>query len=614
MKQKKHDSVNLRRMLRSNLFSLGFIWRHSKLYLLCALANMLLDGFSSPVTLLLTSRLFDLLDQGTHFLAALQCVLWIAAWKLFGISWDCFYDTCSSVLQARLEQRIQGSLLEKARTLDLAQYDDPDYYHNFIFSMRNAHGNIISAVRNLTDLGSLLFAIAATMGVIAHIDIWAMAATAASCLFSFWLGKKNSVLSFAKSKSMLAVTQKDEYIDRVHRLADHAKELRLTRLGECLTAEYDRNQADYETVTKQYGKKLLKLDIAEGINDRCIYFAVIAWIVYRMAVLGKGLLGGLTIAVNANWRLRQTMQRFGSLLAVLPKQTLQVEQMLTFLAAKPKLQGGTEAVGRFEQIELRNVCFGYRADQPVLHDVSMTIRRGEKIAVVGYNGAGKTTLISLLLRLYDADSGAILYNGTDIRNLRMDSYRRNIGAAFQDHRLFAATVGENIVGDEYREADSDRCLAALAQAALSERTAAMPQGLQTMLTREFDADGVILSGGEAQKLAIARVFASDAELYVLDEPSAALDPLAEYHLHNRIQQSAQDKTVIFISHRLSTTRLADRIYMMENGRIIEAGNHAELMALSGKYAAMFHAQAEAYVQGIENGGADAELLFCSGIA
>ena len=241
--------------------------------------------------------------------------------------------------------------------------------------------------------------------------------------------------------------------------------------------------------------------------------------------------------------------------------------------------------------------------EEVLHDVSLTLRRGEKLAIVGYNGAGKTTLIKLVMRLYDPTSGRILYNGQDIREFDLADYRAHIGAVFQDYCLFAATVAENVMGGRYDASPESEAAVrkALDSASFTERLATLEKGLDTPLTRELDENGVNLSGGEAQKIAIARVFVRPYELIIMDEPSSALDPVAEYELNHSILNAAdrQDRTVIFISHRLSTTRFADRILLFADGCLRESGSHDRLMELNGLYAEMFRMQAEKYRRGEE---------------
>jgi len=278
--------------------------------------------------------------------------------------------------------------------------------------------------------------------------------------------------------------------------------------------------------------------------------------------------------------------------------SLYVQKIRDFLNNEPKLTSNRElpVPKQAKAIELRNVSFAYRnGDANVINNVSLSIAPGEKIALVGYNGAGKTTLIKLIMRLYDPTEGVILADGEDIRVYKVWDYRNSIGTVFQDFMIFAATVKENVILDLPEKAETERVKRALEHSGFEDRLATLEHGLDTELTGEFAQDGVNLSGGESQKLAISRVFYKDAGLIILDEPSSALDPIAEYQLNRSMLEAARNKTVIFISHRLSTTRLADKIYMLENGSIVEQGSHEELLAKNGKYAAMWRAQAGQYI-------------------
>lgn len=336
------------------------------------------------------------------------------------------------------------------------------------------------------------------------------------------------------------------------------------------------------------------IDIIEGLNSESIYIAVIGVVLYKMMVVGSVLLGGITVVVNANWQLRNAAVTFAENIAALPQQSLYIDRLRTFLEYKPSTIGGNTEAGDFEKLDIKNISFAYPGGNPVIKDVSLTINKGEKIAIVGYNGAGKTTLIKLLMHLYEVNSGDILYNGTSIREINTKSYQAKIGAVFQDYRIFAATLAENVLGDEYTPDKEKNVKSALQLATFDAKLDSLKNGINTMLTREFDENGTNLSGGEAQKVAIARVFAHPFELIIMDEPSSALDPMAEYELNRHISEYASGKTAIFISHRLSTTRHVDRIYMFEDGRIIESGSHDELMKANGKYAEMFNVQAENY--------------------
>ena len=303
----------------------------------------------------------------------------------------------------------------------------------------------------------------------------------------------------------------------------------------------------------------------------------------------------LTSIGNVSYMLSRVVQNF----AEFSEHSLYIENVRYFLDYQPTITEDESAPeASAGDVEIKNLHFKYNnAEKESLAGVNITVRKGEKIALVGRNGSGKTTLVKLLLRLYDPDEGEVLLDGKSAKEYRLSSWRGLFGCVFQDFKLFAMTVKDNVLLRREEQGDDERVDAALKASGAYEKVATLKNGVDSILTREFDDEGVNLSIGEQQKISLARVFAADAPFVVLDEPSSALDPIAEHKMFENMLKATEGMSVIFISHRLSSAVLADRVYMMEDGAVIEEGTHASLMEKGGKYAEMFRLQAENYKEG-----------------
>ncbi len=269
--------------------------------------------------------------------------------------------------------------------------------------------------------------------------------------------------------------------------------------------------------------------------------------------------------------------------------------MKEFLGFESNVRSGSRVCGDFENLEFRNVYFRYpSAEGYTLENVSFKINKGETLALVGVNGAGKSTLVKLLLRFYDVTEGEIILNGRNIKEYTLESLRGIFGAVFQDYTNFAISVNENLICHECSQEDKQKAETALRQSGVWEKISSLPDKGDTVLTKEFDKNGIGLSGGENQKLSVARLFAKDFSFAVLDEPSSALDPIAEYKMYESLINVTRGKTVLYISHRLSSAVLSDRILVLDGKKIAEDGTHEELMKKGGIYSEMFTLQASSY--------------------
>lgn len=491
-------------------------------------------------------------------------------------------------------------LYQKTEEIDLECFDNPEYYNEYILAVSEAGRQVERTFELLRNLAMGFTALICSAGFFLVKDPISMLFVAISFFASYYVSKALSVLSFKIKTAKNPHERKLGYTNRVFYLSDYAKEMRLNPdVGGKLLEDFEATNDSVLNVDKKNAPRRFSLEFLKNYicNDFIMDVLYITYLVYSAAVLRRISYSSVAVMHSTSSRAKDRMRFISDAYPYAQETSLFVSRILKFLDTPSKITAlGNLTVPEAPcAVELRNVSFRYNdKDDFVLRNVSMKIEPYSKIAIVGYNGAGKTTLIKLIMRLYDPDEGEILYNGVNIKHYDIADYRRRIGAVFQDFKIFAATVKENVLLSHADSADNEAVLAAVEKSGFLERLSALPRGLETNLTTEFDDDGVNLSGGEGQRLAIARVFARQTGLIILDEPSSALDPIAEYHINRALLDVSSNKSVIFISHRLSTTRIADRIYMLENGRIIESGSHDDLLVLGGKYTQMWHAQAGQY--------------------
>jgi ATP-binding cassette subfamily B protein len=378
----------------------------------------------------------------------------------------------------------------------------------------------------------------------------------------------------------------------------HAKEIRLFGLGNVFLERFG-------ALRKQIRQKSLELLKKRSISSLLAQFASIVpgfalygFLAYR-ALQGLMTVGDVVMFYLALQRGQANLGQLFAGIAALYDNNLFLSNVLEFLALKPKVidppHPQKAASHNSKGIVFENVRFRYpNSERTVLDGISFQIRRGEHIALVGENGSGKTTLVKLLLRLYDPTDGAITLDGVDLREISLPSLRRNISVIFQDYAKYHLSAKENIwFGDVEVPADEQRLMSAAMKSGAHQLITRLPAGYETLLGKWF-ADGEELSIGEWQKIALARAFLREADIIVLDEPTSALDAKAEYEVFNKFLQLSVTRTAILISHRLSTVKMADHIYFLENGRIVESGSHDELILHGGKYAYLFERQAQYY--------------------
>lgn len=600
---RKDKGISIKRIVQNAAFMIKYAARYDKpliskimvLYILSKAGKAVNDTF-----------ILKAIINGLTGKASLQqtlVFLLISFVLVVSLEWiNQLIDEWSKAKLIKLSGTIQRDLIRNNSRMDLIYYDDPEYYLTYVIVAGNADTAIEQTVMVVSKTIGGIIALGVASAMIFTIDpvlaLFPVAGFIVNLLTRFKIEKLQYNWDVANKKAI----RKADYSKRVFYQPEFAKECKLTDVKTPLRQQFDDALDEASQAGRHYGPALTWISLINWISVFTVFsfFAIPAYLGYLALVIRSIALGEVASANNASMYIRSNLNEINFCLVDFQQIGQYAEKFRTLLDYKPVIEnadGLTPSPGA-ATLSLKNVCFRYpHSEKDTLSNISLEIKPGEKIAIVGENGAGKTTFVKLLMRLYDITSGSIIYDGHDIREYATSEYRKKIGAVFQDYNIYACSLAENVLMRKASEEDKEKIIQALEKADFGRKLQKLPDGIDTQLTKEFSEEGINLSGGESQKIAISRIFAHDGgrTVSILDEPSSALDPVSEYKLNKNLIENAGNDTIIFISHRLSTTRMADRIYLFENGTIREQGTHDELMKLGGRYREMFDRQAQNYI-------------------
>ncbi len=602
MKQVVGAFTSLPRVLR-------LVWSTSALLTIGMGILSLLQGFTPALSVWITGLVIDSVVTGIRihstspiwFPVGLQLAI-----VLIGNLLSTLSNIIQQLLQEKVSNRVQLLILEKADTLDLAFFENPEFYDKMRQAADQSTYQPVSMISQTFSLFQTTVTMLSMIFLLLQLSWWLALVALIIPIPAFFSSIHYGWRGFQRKRWQSPERRVMDYFNRLMTVDTYNKEIKLFTLGNFFVTQFKQlanklYEEDKEIIVRRYLINFLWSALT-GVANSAIYLYVALQVVLS---LGRISLGSLSRYTQAAVQAGQSFQGLLSGISSTYENNLYVNTLFEFLEYKPEIVSPPEPQplakvtgSKGLEIEFRNVSFTYPGKDAETHaalkNVSFTIHAGEAIAVVGRNGAGKTTIVKLLTRLYDPDEGEILIDGRNIKEYDLQELRGHIGVIFQDYVTYFLSARENIGVGRVSEIDNQELVSSAAKkSGANEVIEGLEDGYDTMLGRWFNK-GTQLSGGEWQKIALARAFIRDAGILVLDEPTSSLDARAEYEVFTHFRTLTGGRTTVFISHRFSTVRLADRIFVIEHGNIIECGSHEELIQLDGHYAELFNLQAEAY--------------------
>ena len=594
---KLHEPVKVP-IFKNALFALKLVWEADKRlligYLVTEISNKVLSMYVQNILFLkvLLSIIDGDADFKTYFVYLL---LFFGVYLLVNVI-SAFAEKTRLISAKVVLKELNNKIFEKAVQLDVSCYENPEFYDKY----QRATLVLSSSYYDLLcwDIAAIIGGIIALICVITTVTVinplYLLFLLPVTLVFVVEIYKSKAV--YKRDLEMTTNNRIKAYTQRTMFLKEYSKDMRTSNIFFVLIDRFKKAIDGNVQILKDYGLKLFIYSMVSSLfSDFIPIIGTYALAGYQFIYTKALTISSFSVVLSSINSVRDSTMSIAEGFDELSQMALYFQNLRDFFDYEPKITNGEKEAEEFQSLEFKNVTFKYPdTSKVILKNVSFKINKGETIAIVGINGAGKSTLVKLLLRFYDPDEGEVLYNGINVKEYNVASLRNAFATVFQDYKNFAVSVNENIMCHECNEEEKKLAEKALRQSGAWNKIQSLPKGADTVLTREFEIDGAGLSGGENQKVSAARLFARDFEIAILDEPSSALDPIAEYKMYENLIEVTKNKTAIYISHRLSSAVLSDRIFVLGNGTILESGSHTELMEQNGEYSKMFTLQASSY--------------------
>ncbi len=601
----------------------GMVWKTGPFILITLVFVAIFEGLMPIVGSLLSKEILNGLQlvitdraagaqlTGSFFgSAVMMFIIFFFVYQILTKTVSHLSSAVTRIAGEKVSNHVRVEIMRKAAEVDVASFDLPEFYEKLENANREAGVRPVSVLSSTLGVISKIISLASYIAILAVAPgMWwtapvILALSIPSAIINFRFRRKHYAYMRRRSKERRQMN----YYSSLMVNKDMVKEIRIFGLSNHFVERYN-------TVFGGYYNGLRSLIIRENVWHgiitlissvvNCVFFAMIAFAVFE----GRMMIGDYSLYTGALTSIAANVMALINVSATVYEGTLFIDNLISFISEKPTIVSSLSEPrrvlkGSAHTVEFKNVSFSYPgSDRKVINNVSFKLRAGETAVLVGLNGAGKTTLIKLLTRIYDPTEGQILFDGHDLREYDVKEYYSLFGIIFQDFGKYAESISDNVrFGNINAKADDERIDRAIRMSSADEYVSRLPDGKDTQLMKFFDPAGTELSGGQWQKLSVARAFYADSDILILDEPTASLDAIAEQEIYDRFDELRRDKLTVFVSHRLSSATVASKIIVLDDGKLIEEGDHATLMSVKGKYFELFSTQAKRYVDDRKNTG------------
>ena len=592
----------MKKNIKNCIFMLKYIAKYSPMRIVVSIISAIGNSFYDiVVNVILFQYVFNSIQIQREINDIIETILLIF---LISVALGAFFrwknNIFNPISNLKINRGIQIEIFKKAMAVDALKYDDPNFYNIYIWISKEADSRALGVLDTFSSLISSILSSAGLVYSAILIDPVILALIIVPIILNLLFGFIKNKIAIVNDREMNILSRRTDYVKRIFYNKKYAQELKIYPIKTLFTKDYSLNMSKMKVIIDKYGWKTAIYSILQQfVNNLFLNFMQSMYVFYQIVVKKAFQVGEYVALVNISNILTSRLTSIFNILPEIQQHSLYIDNYREFLEYEPQIKKNPNGIlvdnNLSCDIRLKDVWFRYPSQSGfVLKNINIHIHKGEKVAFVGHNGAGKTTLLKVIMHLYEPTSGQVFLDGRSADEYNLSSYYSNFGVVFQNYQLYAISVKDNIaMGNKY---DEERIWDAIDKSGLKDKIQEIDNGIDTCVTKEFDEHGIEFSGGESQKIALARAYAADAGIIILDEPSSALDPIAEEEMHNNILSLTHNKTVIMISHRLSTTKYADKIYYFENGEIVEQGSHDELIEANGNYARMFRLQSQKYAE------------------